>query len=82
MGGVDGVVMDSVVAAFDIALGKKPLELVPEKLSNEAYGIAFRKEDVKLRNRVQEILEDMAMDGTVESIGIKWFDRDISVIGK
>lgn len=82
MGGVDGVVMDSVVAAFDIALGKKPLELVPEKLSNEAYGIAFRKEDVKLRDRVQEILEDMAMDGTVESIGMKWFDRDISVIGK
>ena len=82
MGGVDGVVMDSVVAAFDIALGEKPLVLVPETLSNEAYGVAFRKEDVKLRDKVQEILEEMAMDGTVESIGMKWFSRDISVIGK
>lgn len=82
IGGVDGVVMDSVVASFDIALGNKPLELVPEILSKEAYGVAFRKEDVKLRDEVQKILEEMAKDGTVESISDKWFGRDISVIGK
>ena len=82
MGNIDGVVMDSVVAAFDISLSKKPLELVPEVLSYEAYGVAFRKEDVKLRDEVQEILEEMAEDGTVEAISNKWFGRNISVIGK
>ena len=82
MGNIDGVVMDSVVAAFDIAVSNKPLVLLPEVLSYEAYGVAFRKEDVKLRDEVQKILEDMAEDGTVEAISNKWFGRDISVIGK
>ena len=82
MGGVDGVVMDSVVAAYDIQVSFKPLMLVPEILSNEAYGVAFRKDDVKLRDEVQKILEAMAEDGTVEAISTKWFGRDISVIGK
>ena len=82
MGGVDGVVMDSVVAAFDITVSSKPLNIVPEVLANEAYGVAFRKEDVKLRDEVQKILEEMEADGTVEAISGKWFGRNISVIGK
>ncbi|MCR5401277.1 MAG: amino acid ABC transporter substrate-binding protein [Treponema sp.] len=82
MGGVDGVVMDSVVAAFDITVSSKPLNIVPEVLANEAYGVAFRKEDVKLRDEVQKILEEMEADGTVEAISEKWFGRNISVIGK
>lgn len=82
IGGVDGVVMDSVVAAYDIAQSKKPLVIVNEVLSKEAYGVGFRKGDVKLRDEVQKILEEMANDGTVATISTKWFGSDISVIGK
>ena len=82
IGGVDGVVMDSVVAAYDIAQSKKPLVIVNEVLSKEAYGVGFRKGDVKLRDEVQKILEEMANDGTVAAISTKWFGSDISVIGK
>ncbi len=82
IGGVDGVVMDSVVASYDIAMSKKPLVLVPEVLSAESYGIAFRKNDVKLRDAVQAALEAMKADGTVEKISTKWFGSDITVIGK
>ncbi len=82
IGGVDGVVMDSVVASYDIAQSKKPLVLIPEVLSNEAYGIAFRKNDIKLRDAVQSTLEEMKKDGTVEKISTKWFGSDITVIGK
>lgn len=82
LGGIDGVVMDSVVASYDISMSKKPLEFVTEVLSNEAYGIGFRKSDVKLCNEVQKVLEEMSIDGTVEAISKKWFGRDISVIGK
>lgn len=82
IGGVDGVVMDSVVASYDIAQSKKPLNLIPEVLSNESYGIAFRKNDIKLRDAVQSTLEEMKKDGTVEKISTKWFGSDITVIGK
>lgn len=82
IGGLDGVVMDSVVASYDIAQSKKPLVLVSEVLSQEGYGIAFRKNDVKLRDAVQKTLEEMKADGTVERISTKWFGSDITVIGK
>ncbi|MCQ2578882.1 MAG: amino acid ABC transporter substrate-binding protein [Treponema sp.] len=82
IGGVDGVVMDSVVANYAIAEGNLPYVIVDEALSREAYGIGFRKEDAKLRDEVQKILEEMAKDGTVAKISNKWFGKDISVIGK
>lgn len=82
IGGLDGVVMDSIVAAYDISQSKKPLVLVSEVLAQEGYGIAFRKNDIKLRDAVQETLEAMKADGTVERISTKWFGSDITVIGK
>lgn len=82
LGGVDAVVMDSVVAAYDISVSNKPLVIADEVLADEAYGIGFRKADVKLRDEVQRILEELEKDGTVESISQKWFGRTISVIGK
>jgi polar amino acid transport system substrate-binding protein len=80
--GVDGVVMDSVVANYSIAATGKPFTVLPDVLANEEYGIAFRKEDVQLRDKVQQILEEMQKDGTVTAISTKWFGKDISVIGR
>lgn len=84
VGGVDGVVMDSVVANYEISTSKKPLVVLEESLAKEAYGIGFRKDakGAKLRDDVQKTLEEMAKDGTVAAISKKWFGTDISVIGK
>lgn len=84
VGGVDGVVMDSVVAKYTIKTGNLPLVVIEESLAKEAYGIGFRKDEkgAKLRDDVQRTLEEMAADGTVAAISKKWFDSDISVIGK
>lgn len=80
IGGVDGVVMDSVVANYSIAQTGKPFTVIEESLANEGYGIAFRKNEPKLRDEVWNILKEMQEDGTVTAIGIKWFGKDISVI--
>ncbi|MBQ9494631.1 MAG: amino acid ABC transporter substrate-binding protein [Treponema sp.] len=82
LGGVDGVVLDSIVANYSIAATGKPLVVVEEALARESYGVGFRKGDVALRDKVQSILEEMQADGTVTAISVKWFGRDISVIGK
>ncbi|MBO5136912.1 MAG: amino acid ABC transporter substrate-binding protein [Spirochaetaceae bacterium] len=82
IGGVDAVVMDVVVGNYTIKTSGKDFIALDETLSTEKYGIGFRKGDVKLRDEVQRILEQMAADGTVASISEKWFDKDISVIGK
>lgn len=82
IGGVQGIVMDSVVANYSITQTKKPFSVITEPLSNEAYGVAFRKSDAALRDEVQKILEEMQKDGTVTAISSKWFGKDISVISK
>ena len=82
IGGVDAVVMDMVVGNYNIKTSGKNFVVLSETLSTEEYGIGFRKSDVKLRDEVQKILEEMAADGTVAAISEKWFGTDISVIGK
>ncbi len=80
IGGVDGVVMDSIVANYSIAQTKKPFVVIDEALANEAYGVGFRKNEPELRDAVWSILKEMQADGTVTAISQKWFGRDISVI--
>jgi polar amino acid transport system substrate-binding protein len=80
--GVDGVVMDSVVANYSIQVTGKPFTVLTEGLANEEYGVAFRKGDRALRDKVQQLLEEMQKDGTVTAISDKWFGKDISVIGR
>lgn len=84
VGGIDAVVMDSVVADYTIKIGKRNLTVVEESLSKEAYGIGFRNDEngIELRDKVQKVLLEMAEDGTVEKISENWFGKDISVIGK
>lgn len=82
VGGLDAVVMDVVAAEYSIRVSNYPLHTLKESLASEEYGIAFRKNEVKLTNEVQRILEEMAQDGTVAAISEKWFGTDISVIGK
>ena len=80
IGGVDGVVMDSIVANYSIAQTKKPFKVIDEALANEAYGVGFRKNEPELRDAVWNVLKEMKADGTVAAISQKWFGRDISAI--
>lgn len=82
IGGIDGVVMDSIVADYSIMATGGPFAVVDKPLAKEAYGVAFRKGDVALRDGVQEALQEMAKDGTAARISTKWFGHDITVIGK
>ena len=82
IGGLDGVAMDSVVAEYSIKVTGKPFVILSDSLSPEQYGIAFKKDNTELRDKVQKALEEMAADGTVAKISEKWFGSDISIIGK
>ena len=82
IGGVDGVAMDSVVADYSIKTTGKNFVILDEGLAPEQYGIAFKKGNTELRDKVQNALNEMAADGTIAKISGKWFGRDISPVGK
>ena len=80
-GAVDAVVMDSVVANYQIAQGAE-VRIINDVLSTELYGIGFKKGNTELRDEVQKYLKEMAADGTLAKISTKWFSSDIPTIGK
>ncbi|MDR1933939.1 MAG: amino acid ABC transporter substrate-binding protein [Spirochaetales bacterium] len=80
--GIDAVIMDLIVANDAIKRSGKNFLILEESLAPEEYGIGFRKADIALRNKVQEVLEAMAADGTAAKISTKWLGADISIIGK
>ena len=82
IGGVDAVVMDLLVANDNINRSGKDFRILSQTLADEEYGIGFRKGDVALRDAVQGALDDMAADGTLARIAVKWFGADITVVGK
>lgn len=41
------------------------------------YGIGFRKDDNKLRDRIQAAFDSMVKDGTAKKISEKWFRADL-----
>ena len=82
IGNIDGVVMDEVVAAYNIKQSGRDFVILEESLAPEEYGIAFKKSNTELRDKVWNTLKEMEADGTVASISEKWFGENMSVIGK
>lgn len=72
--------MDLVVGDYRInGMGATDLEAA-FALADDNYGIGFRKTDLALRDKVQEILIEMKKDGTLAEISSEWFGSDITVV--
>lgn len=75
---IDAVVIDEVAAQYYISEKKAPFVVVDNSpLTEELYGIGFRKSDAKLLAEVDKILDEMRADGTAAKISEKWFAKDI-----
>ncbi len=81
-GNTDGVVMDEIVARYQIKMNSEKYRILDESLAAEEYGVGFRKGDVQLMTQVNDTLKAMAKDGKISEISNKWFGKDISIIEK
>ncbi len=79
-GNLDAVLVDSVVAYYYTSISDEHYFVLPDSLSEEKIAIGFRKDDLELRNRVQEIINDMKADGMLGIISTKWFGGDITIV--
>ena len=81
-GATDAIAMDNVVASYQIKAAKKDFVILDDPITAEEYAVGFAKDNTKLRDEVQKTLDEIASDGTVKKISEKWFDKDITTIGK
>ena len=78
-GVADAVVMDRIVAIYMInEYGFDKYKILDDEICSEQLGIAFKKGNTDLRDRVQKTLDEMFADGTVKRIAEKYKDYGIA----
>ena len=81
-GAVDAIAMDVIVAGYQIQQRNADFKILDDSLSEEEYGVGFKKGNTELKDKVQSTLEEMAEDGTLQEVSEKWFSKDVTTIGK
>jgi polar amino acid transport system substrate-binding protein len=73
-GRADVVLTGNTVGAYSVVRNPGQVKLVPLRIDQGlVWAAAFRKDDNKLRNAVDEALECMKQDGTIARLHEKWF---------
>ena len=81
-GAVDAIAMDVIVAGYQIQQRNADFKILDDSLSEEEYGVGFKKGNTELRDKVQSTLEEMAEDGSLQVVSEKWFSKDVTTVGK
>jgi ABC-type amino acid transport substrate-binding protein len=79
-GEIDAIAIDSILAYYYINETGKDYYILSEVLESEDIAIGFRKYDTDLRDKIQEILDEMSEDGTLAEISTKWFGADVTTV--
>lgn len=77
-GRIASVVVDNVSGRYYIAQRPGKYLALTGFISSEPFGVAFRKNEVALRDKVQKTIDEMVADGTMGKISRKWFGEDIT----
>lgn len=78
IGRLDGVVIDKVVADYYISMDTQgsTLTLLTEQLADEEYGVAFKKGNTELADKVCGAFMEIIKSGKGAEISKKWFGED------
>lgn len=82
IGRTDAVIVDKVVADWYIKDENADEVVLEESLSPELYGIAVKKDNSELRDKIQKAFDEIVADGEAAKISEKWFGSDIIYTGK
>ena len=75
---LDAVIMDEVVARYYTTKNEGKFRVLEESLSDEQFGVGFRKDD-PLKDEFQAKIDEMAKDGKLAEICEKWMGKDITL---
>lgn len=77
-GELDAVICDELVARYEMNRHQDIFEAIEATIGyTTEVAIGFRKDDTALRDKVQEVLDEMIRDGTAEEISEQWFHADL-----
>ena len=75
---IDVLICDELIARYELNVHPDKFDIVDIKIGNAMEtAIGFRKDDVELRDKVQEAFDSMVADGTAKKISEQWFNADL-----
>ena len=77
---LDAVAIDGTTASYFMTNGEYGDLFTIDNLADDWFCIGFRKEDVALRDAVDQTLTDLAKDGVLAEISVKWFGSDVTLV--
>ena len=81
-GQLEAAIMNLVTYYSKITKEKKPYRAIGDPLIISTYSYALRNGDGELLEVINLILDDMAKNGKLREISVKWFGADVSIVGK
>lgn len=87
-GTIDAIAIDEIVARYYLANNPGAYRILQgsdgkdASLAVEDYVVGFRKADNALKEKIEGTLKEMAKDGTMAKISKKWFNEDVTTVGK
>ena len=77
-GRIDALICDEIVGRYNIKDRANDFDTLNVQVGPMTeFGIAFRKDDTELRDKVQKVFDEMVKDGTAGKISEQWFGADL-----
>ncbi len=76
-GGIDVIVVDENFARYVSSQESELYEISEARFNPENYGIGLRKGSDALAAKIDEIIDEMIVDGSASEISKKWFGEDL-----
>ena len=77
-GRIDALVCDEIVGRYAMSKQNDKFDALNVNVGPiTEFGIAFRKDDTNLRDKVQNVLDEMVKDGSAAKISQNWFGADL-----
>jgi polar amino acid transport system substrate-binding protein len=77
-GSLDAVVADCMPVRDALAKQTGRFRVIAGHVRKEPFGVAFRRDEKELRDRVQRTLDGLRKDGTMAKLSRKWFGEDLT----
>ncbi len=77
-GRLDAALNDSLMSAYLLKISKLPIKAGAQVGAVERMGIPFQKGNPEFKAALDKALADVAADGSLKAISIKWFGTDVS----
>ena len=77
-GEIDVLIVDELAGRYEMSKVPAKFKAIEVTIGPVTeIGIGFRKDDIELRDRIQQVFDDMIRDGTAKKISEEWFQADL-----